>query len=163
MNIWHDMNPSRISPEDFTAVIEISKGSKKKYELDKYTGMIILDRILHTSTHYPASYGFIPRTYGDDKDPLVRCYPIGVIGMVDNGEDDEKIIAVPFNDPMYNTYKDISELPEHIFNEMKHFFSVYKQLEPGKFTEIKSIAGAEAARNVIRHCMDNYNAKYVEE
>ena len=80
-----------------------------------------------------------------------------------NGEDDEKIIAVPFNDPMYNTYKDISELPEHIFNEMKHFFSVYKQLEPGKFTEIKSIAGAEAARNVIRHCMDNYNAKYVEE
>ena len=162
MNIWHDMNPSRISPEDFTAVIEISKGSKKKYELDKYTG----------------SYGFIPRTYGDDKDPLdvlvlcseeidplvlVRCYPIGVIGMVDNGEDDEKIIAVPFNDPMYNTYKDISELPEHIFNEMKHFFSVYKQLEPGKFTEIKSIAGAEAARNVIRHCMDNYNAKYVEE
>ena len=163
MNIWHDMNPSRISPEDFTAVIEISKGSKKKYELDKYTGMIILDRILHTSTHYPASYGFIPRTYGDDKDPLdvlvlcseeidplvlVRCYPIGVIGMVDNGEDDEKIIAVPFNDPMYNTYKDIS---------------VYKQLEPGKFTEIKSIAGAEAARNVIRHCMDNYNAKYVEE
>ena len=178
MNIWHDMNPSRISPEDFTAVIEISKGSKKKYELDKYTGMIILDRILHTSTHYPASYGFIPRTYGDDKDPLdvlvlcseeidplvlVRCYPIGVIGMVDNGEDDEKIIAVPFNDPMYNTYKDISELPEHIFNEMKHFFSVYKQLEPGKFTEIKSIAGAEAARNVIRHCMDNYNANYVEE
>ena len=68
MNIWHDMNPNRISPEDFTAVIEISKGSKKKYELDKYTGMIILDRILHTSTHYPASYGFIPRTYGDDKD-----------------------------------------------------------------------------------------------
>ena len=165
MNIWHDMNPNRISPEDFTAVIEISKGSKKKYELDKYTGMIILDRILHTSTHYPASYGFIPRTYGDDKDPLdvlvlcseeidplvlVRCYPIGVI------------IAVPFNDPMYNTYRDISELPEHIFNEMKHFFSVYKQLEPGKFTEITSIAGADEARNVIRHCMDNYNAKYVD-
>ena len=101
----------------------------------------------------------------EEIDPLVlvRCYPIGVIGMVDNGEDDEKIIAVPFNDPMYNSYKDISELPEHIFNEMKHFFSVYKQLEPGKFTEIKSIAGAEAARNVIRHCMDNYNAKYVEE
>lgn len=175
MNIWHDMSPDRISPEDFTAVIEISKGSKKKYELDKYTGMIILDRILHTSTHYPASYGFIPRTYGDDKDPLdvlvlcsepidplvlVRCFPIGVIGMVDGGEDDEKIIAVPFSDPVYNTFKDISELPDHIFNEMKHFFSVYKELEGSKFTEIKSIEGAAAARKVIRHCMANYDAKY---
>ena len=91
---------------------------------------------------------------------LVRCYPIGVIGMVDGGEDDEKIIAVPFSDPMYNSYKDISELPDHIFNEMKHFFSVYKELEGSKFTEIKSIEGAEAAREIIRHCMANYDAKY---
>lgn len=174
MNIWHDMSPDRISPSDFTAVIEISKNSKKKYELDKYTGMIILDRILHTSTHYPASYGFIPRTYGDDKDPLdvlvlcseeidplvlVRCYPIGVIAMVDNGENDEKIIAVPFSDPVYNTYTDISQLPDHIFNEMTHFFSVYKALE-GKRTQIDNVSGAEEAQRVIRHCMDNYNAKY---
>ncbi len=154
-----------------------SARAAKKYELDKYTGMLILDRILYTSTHYPASYGFIPRTYGDDKDPLdvlvlcseeidplvlVRCYPIGVISMLDNGEEDEKIIAVPFSDPMYNTYRDICELPDHMFTEMKHFFSVYKQLEPGKFTEITSIQGAEAAREVIRHCMENYNRKYTK-
>lgn len=120
MNIWHDMAPERISPEDFICVIEIAKGSKKKYELDKSTGMIILDRILHTSTHYPANYGFIPLTYGDDNDPLdvlllcsesldpltlVRAYPIGVISMIDDGRNDEKIIAIPFSDPNYNNYK----------------------------------------------------------
>ena len=113
-NIWHDISPSRIQPEDFVAVIEIPKGSKKKYELDKETGLIILDRVLHTSTHYPANYGFIPRTYGDDGDPLdvlvlcseeidpltlVRCYPIGYISMLDGGKNDEKIIAIPFSDP----------------------------------------------------------------
>ena len=101
MNIWHDISPKRITPEDFICVIEISKGSRNKYELDKDTGLLILDRILHTSTHYPANYGFIPRTYGDDGDPLdvlllcseavqpltlVRAYPIGVISMLDNGK-----------------------------------------------------------------------------
>ena len=115
-NIWHDISPSRIQPDDFVAVIEIPKGSKKKYELDKETGLIILDRVLHTSTHYPANYGFIPRTYGDDGDPLdvlvlcseemdpltlVRCYPIGYISMLDGGKNDEKIVAIPFADPTY--------------------------------------------------------------
>ncbi len=105
MNIWHNINPKRITPKDFVAVIEIEKGSKCKYELDKETGILMLDRILHTSTHYPASYGFIPRTFADDLDPLdvlvlcseklkpmtsVRCYPIGVISMIDNGHNDEK-------------------------------------------------------------------------
>lgn len=104
MNIWHDINPDRITPNDFMAVIEIEKGSKKKYELDKQTGLIVLDRILYTSTHYPANYGFIPRTLADDGDPLdvlvlcnepidplvlVQCYPIGVITMLDNGKNDE--------------------------------------------------------------------------
>ena len=122
-NIWHDISPKRITPEDFIAVVEIQKGSKNKYELDKETGFIMLDRILHTSTHYPANYGFIPRTYGDDLDPLdvlvlcseplapltlVRCYPIGMISMVDGGRGDEKIIAIPFSDPTYNEYTDIS-------------------------------------------------------
>lgn len=136
-NIWHDISPKRITPSDFICVIEISKGSKKKYELDKETGLIILDRILYTSTRYPANYGFIPRTYGDDEDPLdvlllcsealepmclVRAYPIGVISMIDNGRRDEKIIAIPFNDPNYNHYTDIQQLPMHIFDEMRHFF-----------------------------------------
>ena len=130
-NIWHDISPKRITPSDFICVIEISKGSKKKYELDKETGLIILDRILYTSTRYPANYGFIPRTYGDDEDPLdvlllcsealepmclVRAYPIGVISMIDNGRRDEKIIAIPFNDPNYNHYTDIQQLPMHIFD-----------------------------------------------
>ena len=169
-NIWHNMNPKRISADDFIAVIEIPKGSKNKYELDKETGLIILDRILHTSTHYPANYGFIPRTYGDDGDPLdvlvlcseslepltmVRCYPIGVITMLDCGKVDEKIIAIPFNDPNYNTYKDITDLPEHIFDEMTHFFTVYKTLE-GKDTVVDEATNRENAVAVINNCIDHY-------
>ena len=116
MNIWHDMDSSRINALDFMVVIEIPKGSQSKYELDKQTGYLVLDRILHTSTHYPANYGFIPRTYAADNDPLdvlvlcqesivpmtlVECYPIGVMKMIDDDQVDEKIIAIPFNDPSY--------------------------------------------------------------
>ena len=169
-NIWHDMNPKRISPEKFVAVIEITKGSKKKYELDKECGFLRLDRILYTSTHYPANYGFIPRTYGDDNDPLdvlllcsepidpmtiVECYPIGVITMMDNGRSDEKIIAIPFEDPNYNMYTDIADLPMHVFNEMKHFFTVYKALE-NKETAVSEVQGAEAAKEIIRECIIRY-------
>ena len=174
MNIWHDINPSRISPEDFVGVIEIPKGYKQKYELDKETGLLILDRILYTSTHYPANYGLIPRTLSDDGDPLdvlvlcsesleplsmVRCYPIGVITMLDNGSSDEKIIAIPFSDPTYNEYKDISELPKHIFDEMRHFFSVYKQLE-NKQTAVDEVADRRAAIKIIETCIRNYELKY---
>lgn len=170
MNIWHDMNPKRISPDDFTAVIEIQKGSKMKYELDKETGMIELDRILHTSTHYPSSYGFIPRTYADDGDPLdvlvlcsetllslslVRCYPIGVIRMIDGGKNDDKIIAIPFKDPTYNCYESIEELPKHISEEMMHFFRVYKELE-NKTTAVKEIEGVDVAKEIIRQDIDRY-------
>ena len=169
-NIWHDMSPKRISPDDFMVVVEISKGSKNKYELDKDTGLLMLDRILYTSTHYPANYGFIPRTYADDGDPLdalvlcsepiapmtlVRCYPIGAIKMIDNGANDEKIIAIPFDDPTYNTYKDISELPKHIFDEMAHFFTVYKQLE-NKTTAVDEIIGADEVHAIIRGTIEKY-------
>lgn len=173
-NIWHDISESRITPEDFICVIEISKGSKKKYELDKETGYIILDRILYTSTHYPANYGFIPRTYGDDEDPLdvlllcseslepmslVRAYPIGVINMIDNGRGDEKIIAIPYNDPMYNNYKDISDLPKHIFEEMRHFFTVYKNLE-NKATAVDEVTARNDAVKVIESAIENYKVKF---
>ncbi len=169
-NIWHDIAPKRISPDDFMAVVEISKGSKTKYELDKETGVMMLDRILHTSTHYPANYGFIPRTYGDDLDPLdvlvlcsepiapmtlVRCYPIGVITMKDSGRNDEKIIAIPFSDPTYNSYHELSELPSHIFEEMKHFFSVYKNLE-GKETVSGEVEDRQHAITVISEAIDHY-------
>lgn len=173
-NIWHDISPSRINPEDFIAVIEIEKGSKNKYELDKETGHIILDRILYTSTHYPANYGLIPRTYAEDGDPLdvlvvcsenilpmslVRCYPIGVMTMLDSGKRDEKIIAIPFEDPTYNEYRDIGELPAHIYNEMRHFFTVYKSLE-GKETIVDDVAGADQARRVIQEALDAYIEKF---
>jgi len=174
MNIWHDISPDRITPDEFFAVIEISKGSKKKYELDKETGLIVLDRILYTSTHYPANYGFIPRTYGDDKDPLdvlvlcteplepltlVKCYPIGVMKMLDNGMGDEKIIAIPANDPTYNGYTDIKELPKHIFDEIKHFFSIYKDLED-KETIVDEFGGPAEAIEIIKHCISNYQMKF---
>ena len=173
-NIWHDISPSRITPTDFIAVVEIEKGSKKKYELDKETGLLILDRILYTSTHYPSNYGLIPRTYADDLDPLdvlvvcseviqplslVRCYPIGVLTMMDQGHLDEKIIAIPFKDPTYNTYRDVSELPAHIFSEMSHFFSVYKSLE-GKETVVDELCGALEAQNVIQKCVNAYVDKF---
>ena len=170
MNLWHDINPKRITPEDFIVVIEISRGSKTKYELDKETGLLMLDRILYTSTHYPANYGFISRTYGDDNDPLdvllvssepllpmtmVRSYPIGVITMIDEGLRDDKIIAVAFGDPGYNTYRDIQELPEHTYREMMHFFSVYKELE-GKTSVANDIASHEQAVAIVRSAIDNY-------
>ena len=173
-NIWHDISPSRITKDDFIAVIEIEKGSKKKYELDKETGHLVLDRILYTSTHYPANYGFIPRTWADDKDPLVvlvlcseviqplslvRCYPIGVITMLDQGRLDEKIIAIPYQDPNYNNYHDVSELQTHIFSEMSHFFSVYKNLED-KETVVDELNGAEVAKDVIQKCLDAYIEKF---
>ena len=170
MNAWHDISESRISPTDFIAVIEIPSGSNKKYELDKESGLIILDRILYTSTHYPANYGFIPRTYGDDGDPLdvlvlcseplepltlVRCYPIGMIRMKDGGKNDEKIIAIPYNEPTYKEYCDIKQLPKHIFDEMSHFFSVYKALEH-KETVVDEAQGEEEAIGVVDNCVKRY-------
>ncbi len=169
-NIWHDISPKRITPKDFICVVEISKGSRKKYELDKETGLIILDRVLYTSTHYPANYGFIPRTYGDDGDPLdvlllcaeplepltlVRAYPIGMISMIDNGRNDEKIIAIPFNDPNYNQYTDIDQLPTHIFDEMRHFFAVYKNLE-NKATAVNEVSKREDAVKIIENAIEHY-------
>lgn len=174
MNIWHDIDKDRIYPTDFIAVVEISKGSNMKYELDKKTGMLYLDRVLFTATYYPMNYGFIPRTYGNDNDPLdvlilcsasiqpmtlVRCYPIGVMSMEDGGMGDEKIIAIPYSDPTYMSYTNVNELPEHIFKELKHFFSVYKQLE-GKLTEVKDIGGPTEAVAVIEEAMESYNDKF---
>lgn len=175
MNIWKDINPERIKPDNFIACIEIEQGSKNKYELDKETGFIILDRVLFTSTHYPMNYGFIPLTYSEDKDPLdvfvlcsqpieklslVQCYPIGVITMLDRNEHDEKIIAIPFNDPQYNNYNDISELPKHIFDELIHFLSVYKQLE-GKNVDVQELGGKEEAKKCIEKCILDYKKKFL--
>lgn len=174
MHLWHDVPKDHMHPEDFWAVIEIEKGSKNKYELDKETGALRLDRILYTSTHYPANYGLLPLTLAEDGDPLdvlvlcsegilpmsiVHCYPIGVITMTDGGERDEKIIAIPFDDPAYNTFTDLSQLPAHIFAEMQHFFSVYKSLERKK-TAPGEVCGREDALRIIRESLDAYQAKF---
>lgn len=175
MNIWHDISPERIKKDDFVAVIEISKGGRNKYELDKQTGMLKLDRVLYTATHYPANYGFIPRTYADDNDPLdvlvlcqekiislalVEVYPIGVLKMIDGDEYDEKIIAISKQDPFLNVYHDITELPSHISSEIMHFFEVYKQLE-GKQTTIDKIMGREEAEKIIEESIEKYNKKFL--
>lgn len=170
MNIWKDIKEERVKPEDFIACIEIQQGDKTKYELDKETGCLIMDRVLYTSTHYPMNYGFIPLTYSEDNDPLdvfvlcsqplerlclVRCYPIGVITMTDRDDRDEKIIAIPFGDPQYNGYKDISQLPKHIFDELEHFLTVYKQLE-NKVVHVEALGGHEDAIKVINNNLKRY-------
>lgn len=174
MNIWHDISPDRIKKDNFVAVIEIPKGGRNKYELDKETGMLRLDRVLYTATHYPANYGLIPRTYAGDGDPLdvlvlcqekiislalVEVYPIGVLKMTDGNEMDEKIISISKNDPFLNCYKDIFEVPEHISSQIKHFFEVYKQLE-GKQTLVDKIEGREEAEKIIEECIKNYKEKF---
>ena len=170
MNIWHDFPEKDITPGDFSAVIEISKGSSCKYELDKVTGMLRLDRVLYTATHYPANYGFIPRTYADDGDPLdvlvlcsesivpmtlVQVYPIGAIRMIDGGNQDDKIIALPFSDPTHHGVRSIHELPPHIFDEIRHFFTVYKQLE-NKQTAVRELFDRTEAEEIVRRAIDDY-------
>jgi inorganic pyrophosphatase len=173
-NPWHDFNPARIQPESFTAIIEIPKGSKKKYELDKETGLIRLDRILFTSTHYPMNYGFVPKTLADDEDPLdvlvlcsealdplteVDVYPIGVVKMIDNDRVDEKIIAIPFRDPTYNSFRDLSNLPQHTVSEVSHFFDVYKALEHSK-TSVTETQGRDEAARIVERAIRRYREAY---
>lgn len=175
MTIWHDVSADRITPDDFLAIIEISKGSKNKYELDKQTGLLILDRVLYTSTHYPANYGFIPRTYADDNDPLdvlvlssesirplamCRCYPIGMITMLDEGYNDCKIIAIPFKEPSWSEYTDVSQLPKHIMEEMCHFFTIYKSLE-GKETAVVKVENSDVAKKTIIDNMSAYIKRFL--
>jgi len=174
MNPWHHVHKDKIKPDSFVACIEISKGSKNKYELDKESGLLRLDRILYTSTNYPQNYGFIPLTYAQDNDPLdvlvlcsepiiplalVDANPIGVLFMEDQGKVDEKIIAVAKNDPFYNQYKEVTQLPPHILNEIEHFFRVYKELE-NKETNVKEVLGRETAIECVQKAMERYSNKF---
>ena len=174
-NILHRVPEYRINPEDFLAYIEIPAHSKNKYEYDEECHKLILDRILFTATHYPHNYGFIPKTWGLDDDPLdvmivmsepvvpgalVRCSPIGVLEMKDSGKGDQKIIAVCKNDPVYCDYEDLHQLPKHLFDEIRHFFIVYKQLESGKITEIEGFYGREEAIKIIKEAKERYHEKF---
>lgn len=172
MNPWHDIDPGKNSPEEVTGIIEIPKNSRAKYELDKDSGMLILDRVLYSAVYYPANYGFIPKTYCDDGDPLdilvlsqieivpmclVDAKVIGVMRMLDHGEADDKIIAVASNDMSVNHINDIADLPKHFIREMKAFFEDYKKLED-KEVQIEDFQGREKALEIIEQSFVDYKA-----
>lgn len=174
MHPWHDVSLGNDYPQIVPAVVEIPKGSKTKYELDKASGLIRVDRILFSSVHYPANYGFIPRTYGDDQDPLdilvlgqepvvplaiIRAQPIGVMKMIDQGAEDDKVIAVHIDDPEYAHYESIAHLPPHRMSEVRRFFEDYKKLE-NKAVKVEDILGTEVAFQVIEKAIRSYQVTF---
>jgi inorganic pyrophosphatase len=167
---WHGISAGDGSPRIVNAVIEIPQGSRAKYEIDKASGMLKLDRIIYSSFYYPCNYGFIPQTYGDDKDPLdilvITSQPVqalclmeakvmGVMQMVDSGDADDKIIAVAANDPSVNHYNNIEELPRHFFDELRHFFEEYKKLE-NKTVVVEEFQDKATALKIITDAMAFY-------
>ena len=175
-NPWHDLQPGPIPPEQVTAIIEIPAGSRNKYELDKETGLLKLDRVLYSAVHYPGDYGFIPQTLHEDNDPIdilvriqeptfpgcqIDARPIGVLRMLDKGEPDDKILAVPCHDPHHQEYFDIADLPSHYLKEVEHFFHIYKDLE-GKRVEILGWEKSDVAMALVLESMTRYEDKYLK-
>lgn len=175
MNLWRDLSPGRNAPEVVTAVIEIPFGSRNKYELDKESGLMKLDRVLYSAVHYPGDYGFIPRTLHEDGDPLdvlvlvkeetfpgcmIDVRPIGVLRMLDRGEPDDKILGVPLRDPYYEEFFDIADLPQHQLKEVEHFFHSYKDLE-GKRVQILGWEKSHEAMRVITESIERYDEQYL--
>lgn len=178
LSLLHDITPGEKIPNEITVVVEISKGSKNKYELDKTTGLIKLDRVMHTGQDYPFDYGFVPQTHWYDGDPLdvvllttyplipgilLTARPVAVIDMVDGGDSDAKIIAVPTEDPRWNTVKDLKDVNPHTVEEIIHFFETYKKIQKKSVT-IDGVRGAEDARNVVKEAIKMYKdlPKYIE-
>lgn len=174
MNLLHDVNPGKNVPEEINVIVEINKGSKNKYELDKETGLIKLDRVMYTSQDYPFDYGFVPQTHWHDGDPLdvvlltthslvpgllLTARPVGVLDMIDDGESDAKIIAVPVKDPRWNEIKDLSDVNPHTIEEIKHFFETYKQIQK-KTVTIPTIRDAKAAKEVIAEGVALYKKEF---
>jgi inorganic pyrophosphatase len=172
---WHHLSPGRHPPEEVTALVEIPSGSRNKYELDKESGLLRLDRVLYSAVHYPGDYGFIPRTLAEDHDPCdilvlvneptfpgcqIDARPIGVLKMTDRGEPDDKILSVPINDPFFGEYFDIADIPQHYLKEVEHFFHIYKDLE-GKRVQTVGWGKSDAAMTVIREGIDRYAAKFL--
>ncbi len=177
MNLWKDLTAGPNAPDTVNVVVEIPKGSRNKYEYDKETGAIRLDRVLYSSIHYPGDYGFVAQTLYDDGDPLdilvmvneptfsgcvIQARPIGLFRMKDKGEPDDKILAVPANDPIFGDYHDISDIPQHFLQEVAHFFAVYKDLEG---VHVKTIGWerADRARERIRYSCEMFQKEYGEK
>lgn len=170
---WHDVSPGERLPEEFTVVIEIPMGSSVKYELDKRTGLLRMDRVLYSAVYYPANYGFIPQTLAEDDDPLdvlVLCQQpvdpltllearaIGLMTMIDNGKQDHKILAVALGDPEYSDLYDTKQLPTHRLTMLRRFFQDYKTLEH-KLVEVDELQSASAAVPVIDDSLRRYTAQ----
>ena len=168
---WHDVTPGEDIPQEFNAIIEIPFGSSVKYELDKESGLIKLDRILYSAVYYPANYGFIPQTLAEDDDPLdvlvlcqetvvpltlIHARTIGIMTMIDQGEKDHKIIAVATDDPEFNSYREAAEMPPHRLTMLRRFFQDYTQLE-GKVVEVDEIQPAKEAFPVIEDALMRYS------
>ena len=174
---WRDLPPGKHPPEEVTAVIEIPSGSRNKYELDKDSGLMRLDRVLYSAVHYPGDYGFIPRTLHEDGDPCdilvlvneptfpgcqIDVRPIGVLMMLDRGEPDDKILAVPSNDPYYAEYFDIADIPQHYLKEVEHFFHIYKDLE-GRRVQTVGWEKSVKAMRVIMDSITRYAETYLHQ
>jgi inorganic pyrophosphatase len=170
---WHDLPPGPSPPERLTVVVEIPRGSRNKYELDKSSGSFKLDRVLYSAVHYPGDYGFVPRTYAEDDDPLdalviltaptftgctITVRPIGIFLMRDRGELDEKVLCVPERDPLYAGYRDLADVPDHLLKEIEHFFSIYKDLEGIRISSLgwRDLA---SAREVIAAAIARYGSE----
>jgi len=171
---WHGLSAGDNAPRVVNAVIEIPQGSRAKYEIDKASGLLKLDRIIYSSFHYPCNYGFIPRTYGDDKDPLdilvitsqpvqamclMEAKVVGVMRMIDHGDADDKIIAVADKDPSVNYYNNIEELPKHFFDELRHFFEEYKRLE-NKAVVVEEFQDKATALTIINDAIQFYKENF---
>jgi inorganic pyrophosphatase len=172
MNLWHEVNPG--TADKINTIIEISRGSKNKYEIDKETGLIALDRAMHTAQDYPFDYGFIPQTYWDDNDPLdvvvlttyplisgtlVKVRPVALMNMIDDGEADDKVIAVPVDDPRFEDTKDLPDLNKHTLKELEHFFSTYKKLQ-GKEVKVSGFGDKEEAKKAFEKSKKLYSDKF---
>jgi inorganic pyrophosphatase len=171
-NLWHDIKPGTAS--EMNVIIEINRGSKNKYEVDKETGLIALDRVLYSAQDFPCDYGFIPQTLWDDNDPvdvvllttyplvpgiLVRARPVAIMNMIDSGDADDKLIAVPVDDPRWANVKDLADLNPHTLKEIQHFYTTYKQLQ-NKTVEVKGFQGKTQAEAAFARGTNLYKDKY---
>jgi len=174
-NLWEDLETGPAPPEEIYAVVECLKGERNKYEYDKDIPGVVLDRVLHSNVHYPSDYGFIPRSYYDDEDPfdvlvlvedqtfpgcVIEARPVALMRMDDDGEQDDKVIAVPSEDPRYEHIEDLKDVPDQIRAEIDEFFATYKNLEPDKEVETLGWAGRSAAHDAIEHAQDLYEEHF---
>lgn len=172
MNLWHEIEPG--TKNEMNVIVEIQKGSKNKYEIDKKTGLIALDRVSHTSQDFPFDYGFVPQTLWHDNDPLdvilltthpllpgilVRARPIAIMNMIDSGEGDDKVIAVPIDDPRFEKMQDLADINAHTLKEIEHFYSTYKKLQ-NKVVEVQGFKGKAEAENAFEESLKIYQTKF---